>query len=201
MGLPQRERSNLIKQKKNETVREKKTLNLHIIILLIYSMFSAEKKSPNHNGILAKLYFDLETKSAEQLVRCRKCDMMCKDNSGHGNLASHVKARHSSCWQDELQKVLDGPSHNSGGMDAYVTITKVVSDEAKNMASWIEWIVFADLPIYATENEYFRKNSKLEPTSYKTISKYMTKLLDIIRLNIKSSLPTTFGLIFDGNII
>ena len=53
-------------------------------------MFSAEKKIPNHNGLLAKLYFDLETKSADQLVRCRKCDTMCKDNSGHGNLASHV---------------------------------------------------------------------------------------------------------------
>ena len=66
------------------------------------------------------------------------------------------------------------------------------------MSSWIEWIVFVDLPIYATENEFFRKNSKLEPTSYKTVSKYMTKLLDLIRLNIKSGLPKTFGLIFDG---
>ena len=49
-------------------------------------------------------------------------------------------------------------------MNAYVTITKVVSDEAKSMSSWIEWIVFVDLPIYATENDFFRKNFELEPT-------------------------------------
>ncbi len=79
-----------------------------------------------------------------------------------------MKLKHP-CWQDELKKALEGPSRNSGGMDAYVTITKVVSDEAKNMASWIEWIVFADLPIYVTENELFRKNSKLDATNYKTV--------------------------------
>jgi hypothetical protein len=160
----------------------------------------ADKSSPNHNVLLANIYFDLETKSSDGKYRCRKCDITCKDNSGHGNLASHVKLKHP-CWQDELKKALDGPSRNSGGMDAYVTITKAISDEAKNMASWIEWIVFADLPIYVTENELFRKNSKLNATNYKTVSKYMTKLLELIRLNIKSGLPKTFGLIFDGTIL
>ena len=45
----------------------------------------------NHNRILAKTYFDLESKNAEGKVKCRKCEALCKDNSGHGNLASHVE--------------------------------------------------------------------------------------------------------------
>ena len=51
----------------------------------------------NHNIILANMYFDINSKNAEGKVKCRKCDAMCKDNSGHGNLASHVKTKHSSC--------------------------------------------------------------------------------------------------------
>ena len=45
------------------------------------------------------------------------------------------------------------------------------------MASWIDWIVFADLPIYVTENEFFRKHSNLALTTYKSLSmnKYVNK--------------------------
>ena len=58
----------------------------------------------------------------------------------------------------------------------------------------------SDLPITVVENKLFRKNSNLNLTSYKTVSKYMTKLLEKIRSNIRKGLPKTFGLIFDGNI-
>ena len=57
--------------------------------------------------------------------KCRKCDALCKDNSGHGNLASHVKARHSSCWQEELKQHLEGATRGAFGyMDSFVTITR-----------------------------------------------------------------------------
>ena len=150
-----------------------------------------------HNITLAKMYFDIDSKNAEGKVKCRKCDAMCKDNSGHGNLASHVKTKHSSSWQEELTEHLQGATR--GPLQSFITIKKVVSDEAKNINSWIEWIVFADLPIYVVENEHYRKNSTLKPTTYKTITKYMTSLLEIVKLNIKRGLPKTFGLIFDGN--
>lgn len=126
------------------------------------------EESTNHNGILANLYFDLEKKTSDGKAQCRKCDAFCKDNSGHGNLASHVKNKHS-CWKEELNRALEDPnSRSSGGMDKFVTFTKVVSNEAKNMASWIEWIVLSDLPITVVENKLFRKNSNLNLTSYKT---------------------------------
>jgi len=154
----------------------------------------------NHNVFLANMYFDINSKNVEGKVKCRKCDAMCKDNSGHGNLASHVKTKHSASWQEELKQHLQGATRNSSGkLESFISITKVVSDEAKNINSWIEWIVLADLPIYVVENEHYRKNSTLKPTTYKTITKHMTTLLEIVKLNIKRGLPKTFGLIFDGN--
>ena len=39
----------------------------------------------------------------------------------------------------------------------------------------------------------------MKPTTYKTISKHMTSLLEIVKLNIKKGLPKSFGIIFDGN--
>ena len=56
----------------------------------------------------------------------------------------------------------------------------------------------ADLPITCVENEYYQKRSNLAPTTYKTVSKYMEKLLSIVKENIKKSLPPTFGIVFDG---
>ena len=154
----------------------------------------------NHNVVLANLYFDIESKIVEGKVKCRKCNALCKDTSGQGNLASHVKAKHSSCWQEELKQHLEGATRGAFGyMDSFATITKVVSDETKMMHSWIEWIVLVDLPIYVVENDLYRKNSTLKPTTYKTITKYMTSLLEIVRLNIKRGLPKAFGIIFDGN--
>jgi hypothetical protein len=70
---------------------------------------------------------------------------------------------------------------------------------AKMMHRWIEWIVSADLPLCIVENEYYRKNSSLKSTTYKTISKHMTNLLEIVKLNVKKGLPKSFGIIFDGN--
>jgi len=61
-------------------------------------------------------------------------------------------------------------------MDSYLKVTKAYSDEEKMMHSWIEWIVLADLPIYVVENEFYRKNSKLAATSYKTVTKYIRNM-------------------------
>ena len=150
-----------------------------------------------HNVTLASLYFDLSTKNSEGKRTCRRCDASLKDNSGHSNLASHVKLKRSD-WQEALKRHLQGSTRNEfGSMDSHVT--RVVTDEAKNMRRWIEWIVLADLPLYVVENEYYRKNSSLKATTYKTISKYMTNLLEIAKLNVKEALPKSFGIIFDGN--
>jgi len=48
-------------------------------------------RTPSNDSTLAKIYFDFATKTPEGKVQCKKCAVFCKDNSGHGNLASHVK--------------------------------------------------------------------------------------------------------------
>ena len=55
-------------------------------------------------------------------------------------------------------------------MDSFVSITKVVSDEAKNISSWIEWIVLADLTITVVENDHYLKHTTLKPTKHTTSS-------------------------------
>jgi hypothetical protein len=168
-------------------------------ILIKHTQMTA--RTPSNDSTLAKIYFDFATKTPEGKVQCKKCAVFCKDNSGHGNLASHVKQKHSE-WKEILDEHLLGATRNGGRpMDNFVTVTRVVSDEAKDMSAWIEWIVFSDLPIIMVENEQFRKNSHLRATTYKTVSKHMAKLLEIIRLNIKRTLPKTFGLLFDGTLL
>ena len=56
----------------------------------------------------------------------------------------------------------------------------------------------ADLPITIVENDYYIKRSNLLRTTYKTVTKYMDKLLILVNDCIKMGLPSTFGIIFDA---
>ena len=164
-------------------------------------------ESESDTQLIAKIYFRTkkhETKEGKWIVEnnderaawCFRCEDWVKDNSGHSNLVRHVQNKHRD-WKLKLEEQKRG-SVVSGGMEKFVTVTKLISTEAKNMYGWIEWIVMADLPITCVENEYYQKRSNLAPTTYKTVSKYMEKLLSIVNENIKKSLPPTFGIVFDG---
>ena len=146
--------------------------------------------------LIVKLFFDLGKKDAEGKVFCRCCERYLKDNRSHSNLASHAINRHKEQVDEKVREALVGPTR--GPMGNWVTVTKVVSAEAKNMFAWIEWIVMADLPLTVVENEFYKKRSNLEPTTYKTVTKYMDNLLKLVRANIKRGLPKMFGIIFDG---
>ena len=116
--------------------------------------------------------------------------------TGHSNLANHARTRHSEEVKCKLTDALKGPTR--GAIGNWITVTKIVSPEAKNMFGWIEWIVMADLPVTVVENELYKKRSNLESTTYKTVMKHMEALLRLIKENIKRGLPPTFGIIFDG---
>jgi hypothetical protein len=157
--------------------------------------------------ILAKIYFRTkkhERKEGKWIVEnnlegyawCLRCEDWVKDNSGHSNLVRHVQNRHPD-WKSKLDEQKSG-IRPTGGMDKYVKITKVISEEAKNMYGWLEWIVMADLPITIVENDYYIKRSNLLPTTYKTVTKYMDKLLILVKDYIKKCLPSSYGIIFDG---
>ena len=156
---------------------------------------------------VSKIFFRIEehkikkgkwivTNDADGNAFCLRCEDWIRDNSGHSNLFRHVQTNHKD-WQEKLDEQRSGKIAG-GGMDKYLKITKRVSDEAKNMYGLLEWIVMADLPLKSVENEYFQKRSNLKPTTYKTVSKHMEKVLSLVKEHIKESMPDTFGLIFDG---
>lgn len=176
-----------------------------------------DANSDQHTQLIVRLFFDMAKKDADEKVFCRCCEHYFKDNkgfvllvfifyidakhlyyyiAGHSNLANHAKNRHNDEVKIKLAEALRGPTR--GPMGNYVTVTKIVSAEAKNMFGWIEWIVMADLPLKIVENEFYQKRSNLEPTTYKTLSKHMENLLRLVKENIKRGLPKMFGLIFDG---
>ena len=112
---------------------------------------------------------------------CKRCCKEFKDNDGHGNLYNHIATKHDD-YRDVLaeQKRLEA---SGGPMNRFV-VKKSVSSDAKSVHGWIEWIVLADLPVTIVQNEYYIKYSRnsLKPTTYKTITKYMERLEEIVRL-------------------
>ena len=96
--------------------------------------------------LIVKLFNDFAKKDAEGKVFCRCCENFFKDNKGHSNLASHARNRHKEQVQEKVTEALAGATR--GPMGNWVTVTKVVSAEAKNMFAWIEWIVMADTCLY-----------------------------------------------------
>jgi len=156
----------------------------------------AHEITKEHNDFIVRNYFNFEERDEKGRVYCKCCENYLKDNSGHTNLISHVKQKHIAHLAEKLKEAEEVQAQT--GIGKFVTVTKIVSPEAKNMFGWIEWIVMCDLPLTVTENEQYRNKSKLQPTSYKTVSSYMEKLLGIVRENIKRGLPKTFGLLFDG---
>lgn len=150
------------------------------------------------NKILLNLYFDMENKNNLGEYMCRRCENYYNDNSGHGNLISHIKLKHKDEWQEKLNEAKY--CNNNGVNLAHfgVTITKSVSKESKSMFGWIELIVMRDLPLKIVDDDLFRNYSNLLSTSYKTLSKYMTKLNEMVKASIKKNLPKSFGIIFDG---
>jgi hypothetical protein len=127
-------------------------------------------------------------------AQCISCNETVKNNCRHENLERHIHVNHKD-WRQTLDNYKRG---SFGAMDRFVQVHKIVSDKAKGIFGWIEWIVMADLPITIVDNPIYRKRSNLPPTNYKTITKYMEKLLEIVQRNIKRDLPPTFGIIFDG---
>ena len=62
----------------------------------------------------------------------------------------------------------------------------IISARAKQLRSWIELVIFCNLPLSICENKYFRKHSKHQGMSRKTLRKYIIKLADIVGLIIKT---------------
>lgn len=73
-----------------------------------------------------------------------------------------------------------------------------VTDDAKKLYRWLDMIVNCNLPFAFIENERTLKYCSIKPFSRSTITKYLLLLAELVRIEIKSRIPKSFGVIFDG---
>ena len=62
----------------------------------------------------------------------------------------------------------------------------IILARAKQLCSWMELVIFCNLPLSICENKYYHKYSKFPGMSRKTLRKYIIKFADIVGLIIKS---------------
>ena len=75
-------------------------------------------------------------------------------------------------------------------MDAFI---RTASDKAKNIYSWIEWIVEDNLPLTFCNRKLTNQNTNLKAITYSTLKKYMYLLAEEVKEIISEQLPPTFG--------
>ena len=63
-------------------------------------------------------------------------------------------------------------------MDAYI---RPVTEKARSVYGWIDWIVESCLPFSIVTNERFRKYSSLKPISKNTLQKYCKLLVAYVK--------------------
>ena len=73
-----------------------------------------------------------------------------------------------------------------------------VTEKAKNIYGWLDFIVMNDLPLCTVERSAFLRHLKLEAIDRKTLDKYLYATQAAVKENIKGILPERFGIITDG---
>lgn len=112
--------------------------------------------------------------------------------NGYANLKDHLDRAHEG-WKDTVKRYVN--ANASGPLDAFIIQPSQI---AKNMHSWISWVIDDNLPFTFVESKSTRANSAVSPTSVNTLKKYMRLLKNGILKAIRKSVPATFGLIIDG---
>lgn len=108
--------------------------------------------------------------------------------SGNSNLVNHALRKHAELCRsftvDNTQRTLQ--------------LSTAVSSKAKNLYSWLDWIVTNDLPFSTVEKQTFRKYSNLAPISTKTLMKYLQLTVQKVTASLTTLLPDRIGVVFDG---
>ena len=130
-----------------------------------------------------------------RIFRCN-CGTERKQAKGAGvsNLTSHLKDKH----QDWEQIYNDFKKNNPKAKKAPAGSVFFINPKVITLHSWLDWIVTENLPISAVEKRSFREYSNLESISVDTFEKYLKLVEAGIEKNLKTELPTDFGLIIDG---
>jgi hypothetical protein len=114
----------------------------------------------------------------DQSIRSR----VQKKGTGWTNLWSHIQSYHPD-WSDIMK-----------AKGSVFTIPRKV----QNIHDWIDWIVAKNLPFNFVEDNYTRKNVKLDSICTNTLKKYMKLLTEEVENRVTERLPQNFGIVFDG---
>jgi len=134
----------------------------------------------NSNEKVCRAYFEeievVVTKEGErQRVlkwRC-KCGNIRMKGNGWSNLFDHIKAMHPK-YREELH--IDSPA--TDGNKNIETFLTHVSLKARNIHSWMQWVVNKNKPLTFVEEPDTRTFSNLEPICRKTLSSYMEQVIN-----------------------
>jgi hypothetical protein len=114
-------------------------------------------------------------------------------SKGVGNLYSHVIHAHASDYIDQVKEYERQKRSEANNLKDSSEVSKVqvqtilsvrgcrlVSDKAKSIASWLQWVIEGNLPFVFVEKDLTRKFTKLDSISTSTLMKYLQGVTDEI---------------------
>jgi hypothetical protein len=126
----------------------------------------------------------------EKCNKCKLCLNTYKAGNGFTNCMRHLEG----CHKKELTLFKEATAVGLPKLDLWVKC----NDKVTNMFKWISFIVEKNVPFSWVEDPEVRKITTLADTTRQTVKKYMKLLHAGVLAKIKASIPTHFGLIFDG---
>ena len=141
--------------------------------------------APHKKREVALHYFKPLT-GPDSLWECNKCGFKRKQtkNNGYETLFSHVLQKHKN-YQEEMNRT--NPA-----------VEFEVSENAKNIYGWLEWVIMTGQPFNFVDNELNKKHTKFTPISRPSFMRYLQLLTKKVERKVEESLPQTFGLVIDG---
>ena len=130
--------------------------------------------------------------TGEGVWKCRICSRSIrqKKNAGYSNLQSHILTH-----EPEYKSKFEEDRANGGGtLDSF----GFINDKTKDMFYWMKWIVDRNLPLHEIEQKWTRSVVSMKSFSAKTLTKYLTKVTELVEKYIHDDLPEKFAIVFDG---
>jgi len=108
---------------------------------------------------------------------------------GVGNLMAHLRSAHAGF---EL-KYKEAVASTSGALESHA----FTGERATGLFRWLLWIVTSNLPLSVADDEQYRKNSTMVPTSSATMRNLMYRVERIVEAELSNVIPDQFALAFD----
>jgi hypothetical protein len=144
-------------------------------------------------------FFECTETQNEHKCRCCTKILIFSTSKGYSNAMNHLRHKHSNLLDEFISKkqVNDGTNGSNMTLDRFVS--KTLTEEAHNLHTILEYIIFTDQPFSCVENKYFRKLFPTCKLSRNQIVKYIERMYCKVKTILCAQIPDHFGLMFDGN--